>query len=167
LLKIDVEGIQDTVHELRKFEPELYKQFQKDLKNEPGVQEVITAIKSRVPVVSPLSGMEHSGRTRFEKPKVRVSLRPSVRLNFSNQRSLLKIEAVSPSNAVGFEILDIVGRGPNSGTAKARGMLSKLTVPASRYVWRGFEERREAINKAVVSVIDRYAKMVNVKLRIK
>ena len=166
MIKIDVEGLEDAVYRLRQFEPELYKQMQADIKSEPGVQEVITGIKSRVPVVSPLSGMVHNGRTRYETPKVRVASKVSARLSRAGERSLVKIEAVSPSDAVGFEIIDIVGRGQNANTPKARGMLSKLPGSASRYVWKGFEERRESINKAVVAIIARYSEKVNIKLKV-
>ena len=134
----------------------------------------LSAIRSRIPSVSPLQGnqfgyggMNHSGRTSYKIPKVSVSATPSKRLDFANQRSIVTIQVRSPKNGVGFEIIDMVGRGKDANTSKAQGMKKKLGGSPSRYVWKGFEQRREAITKAVVNILDRYAKIVNVKLKVK
>lgn len=173
MLKIDVVGLENTVYELKKFEPELYKQMQKDIKTEPGLQEAVSAIKSRIPTISPLQGNEfgyggmiHNGRTSYAKPTVSVSSKPSMRLSMAQQRSLVKIEVKTPATGVGFEIIDLVGRGKNANSRRARAMQDKLGGSPSRYVWKGFEERREGINKAVVAIIQRYSNKTNAKLRI-
>jgi hypothetical protein len=171
--KIDIEGVQDTIKILREFEPDLYKQLIKDIKNEPGMNAALSAIRSRVPSVSPLQGnqfgggMNHGGRTSYKVPKVSTSVTPSRRLDIANERSIVTIQVVSPKNGVGFEIIDMVGRGKNANTRKAQGMKSKLGGNPSRYVWKGFEERREGITRAVVSILDKYAQIVNVKLKVK
>jgi hypothetical protein len=172
--RIDVQGVQDTISTLRKFEPELYKQLIKDIKNEPGINQVMSGIRSRIPTVSPLQGnqfgyggMIHSGRTSYKIPKVSTSVTPSKRLNFANERSIVTIQVVSPSNGVGFEIIDMVGRGKNANTRQARGMRQKLVGEPSRYVWKGFEERREGVTRAVTNIIQRYSETVNVKLKVK
>lgn len=173
MLKIDIVGLENTIYQLKKFEPELYSQMTKEIKTEPGLLEVVSGIKARIPTVSPLQGNEfgyggmvHNGRTSYAVPKVGISSKPSVRLNMAQQRSLVKIEVTSPPNAVGFEIIDLVGRGKNANTRKARGMTGKLLGSPSRYVWKGFEERREGINRAVIAIIQRYSTKVNVKLKV-
>jgi hypothetical protein len=172
--KVDIEGVADTVRQLRNIQPELYKKMTAEIKNEPGLKDAISAIKSRIPTISPLQGNEfgyggmiHNGRTSYRPPKVGVSFRPSVKLRGSAEKSLVTIVTSTPSDAVGFEIIDLVGRGKNAGTPKARGMIRKLGGTPSRYVWKGFEERKEGIQKAVVAIIDRYSQIVNVKLRTK
>jgi hypothetical protein len=172
--KIEVEGIQDTISILRKFEPELYQQLIKDIKNEPGLNQVMSGIRARIPAVSPLlgnqfgyGGMNHNGRTSYKVPKVSTAVTPSKRLNFANQRSIVTIQVVPPKNGVGFEIIDMVGRGKNANTRKAQGMKKKLYGDPSRYVWKGFEERREGITRAVVSIIEKYSDTINVKLKVK
>jgi hypothetical protein len=167
LARIDVQGVQDTISILRKYEPELYKQLIKDIKNEPGLNEAMSGIRSKVPSISPLSGMNNDGKTGFKTPKVSTSVTPSKRLNFANQRSIVTIQTVSPKNGFGFEIIDLVGRGKNGNTPKARGMISKLSGQPSRFVWKGFEERQEGVTRAVVSILEKYAKTVNVKLKVK
>jgi hypothetical protein len=174
MIRVDVEGLGATVRELKKFEPELFSQMRKEIINEPGVASVISAIKSKVPTISPLlgnqlgqGGMVHNGRTRYAIPKIRTYLRPSVRLGRGGtERSLIGFEAVSPSNAVGFEILDLVGRGPDANSRNAQGMLKKLKGEASRYVWKGYESRKEGVSAAVLAIINRYSNKTNTKLKV-
>jgi hypothetical protein len=166
MLQIDIEGLGATVNELKKFEPELFKQMKKEIANEPGVATVISEIKSNVPGVSPLRGMIHNGRTRYSIPKVRIFQRPRATLGRGgSERSLISFEAVSPGDAVGFEILDLVGRGPDANSRNAKGMLSKLEGQASRYVWKGYEKRKDGVSKAVLAIIERYSNKANVRLK--
>jgi hypothetical protein len=172
--KIDIEGIQETVFILKKSEPELLKKMSAEIKAEPGLNEAMSGIRSRIPTVSPLQGnqfgyggMNHNGRTSYGGARVSPSFKPSVRLDRGNQRSLVTIVTAPPKGSVGFEIIDLVGRGKNANSRQAQGMTRKLSGSPSRYVWKGFEERQEGIVKAVTAIIGRYAQMVNVKLRIR
>jgi hypothetical protein len=174
MLRVDVEGIGETVRQLKQFQPELYSQMKNEIINEPGVATVVSQIKSNVPTVSPLQGnskgqggMLHNGRTRYVIPQIRVYQRPSVSLGRGGtERSLIGFEAVSPGNAAGFEILDLVGRGPNANSRNAQGMLEKLEGKASRYVWKGYERRKDGVSRAVLAIVERYANKVNVKLKV-
>jgi hypothetical protein len=166
--RIDVQGVQDTISTLRKFEPELYKQLIKDIKTEPGLNQAMDGIRSRVPSISPLRGMmNHSGRTRYVVPKVAPSVTPSKRLNFANERSIVTITTTSPSSGVGFEILDMAGRSRSALSPQGRAMVNRAGGAASRYVWKGFEERREGVTRAITNIIQRYSETVNVKLKVK
>jgi hypothetical protein len=168
MLRVDIDGVGETVRLLKKFEPELYLQMKNEIINEPGVASVVSEIESNVPLVSPLRGMIHNGRTRYAIPKVRVYQRPSVRLGRGGaERALIGFEAVSPGNAVGFEILDLVGRGPNANSRNAQGMLKKLKGEASRYVWKGYEKRKDGVSRAVLAIIERYSNRKNVELRVR
>jgi hypothetical protein len=174
MLRVDVEGIGETVRQLKQIEPELYAQMKREIINEPGVASVISQIEANVPQVSPLQGnrlgqggMLHNGRTRYVIPKIRVYQRPTVSLGRGGtERSLIGFEAISPGNAAGFEILDLVGRGPNRSSRNAQGMLRKLEGNASRYVWKGYEKRKDGVSRAVLAIIQRYSNKLNVKLKV-
>jgi hypothetical protein len=167
MLRVDVEGIGATVNELKKFEPKLFAQIRKEIITEPGVASVLSSIESKVPKVSPLFGMLHNGRTRYVIPKIRTYVRPSAKLGRGGtERSLIGFEAISPDNAAGFEILDLVGSGPDANSRNARGMLSKLSGKASRYVWKGYEAKKEGVSAAVLAIIKRYTTKTNVKLKV-
>jgi hypothetical protein len=166
MLRIDAEGVQETVTQLRKFEPELYKQMQREIKSEPGLQEAMSGIRNNIPAITPLSGMMHSGRTSYQGATVKVASRPSARLDRGSQRTIVRIDTVAPSSGAGLVIADMVGRGRNAGSAKAQGMIKGLGGSPSRYVWKGFEERKEGINRAITRIISRYSEQVNTKLRI-
>jgi hypothetical protein len=174
MLRVDVEGIGATINELKKFEPQLFAQMKKEIVTEPGVASVLSSIESKVPKVSPLlgnrlgqGGMLHNGRTRYEIPKIRTYIRPSAKLGRGGtERSLIGFEAVSPGDAVGFEILDLVGSGPDANSRNARGMLKKVKGKASRYVWKGYEAKKEGVSAAVLAIVNRYTTKTNVKLKV-
>ena len=171
-IRFDVEGVRDTVALLRKIEPESVKALRAEITSEPGLQAAVSAIKSRVPTVSPLQGNEfgyggmlHNGRTSYKVPTVKAKAPLYTRLRGMNEKSIVVIDVESPKNGVGFEIIDMVGRGPNANTKKGRGMLEKLPGNASRYVWKGFEQRASGIQQGINRILDRYAEKVNVRLR--
>jgi hypothetical protein len=174
MLRVDVEGLGATVKELKRFEPELFKQMKKEIITEPGVASVLSSIQSKVPTISPLvgnklgqGGMLHNGRTRYAIPKIRIYIRPSVKVGRNgSERSLIGFEAVSPGDAVGFEILDLVGRGVDANSNNARGMLKKVKGQASRYVWKGYEARKEGVSAAVLAIVNRYTSKTNAKLKV-
>jgi hypothetical protein len=164
---IKVTGIKETMSELRKLDPELLKQMRKDIKNEPGLVNAVSAIKSRAPSISPLRGMIHNGRTAYAKPRVSTSFRPSVRLDRAKQRSIVTINTTPPKDAIGFQIVDMVGRGNRRGSRKAQGMQKGLGGRPSRFVWAAIEGKEAQLSGAVVNIIDDYSKKANVRLRIK
>lgn len=164
---IKATGIKETIAELKKLDPELLKQLRKDIKNEPGIVNAISAIKSKAPAISPLKGMLHNGRTGYAKPRVSTSFRPGVRLDRTKERSLVTINTVSPSNAIGFQILDLVGTGRKGNSAKARGMARRLGGQPSRFVYKAIEGKEAGMTQAVVNIIADYSKKANVRLRIK
>jgi hypothetical protein len=164
---IKATGVKETLIELKKLDPELLKQMRKDIKNEPGLISAVSAIKSNIPPISPLSGMMHNGRTAYKRAKVSTSFKPSVRLDRVNQRSIVTINTAPPKDGIGFQIIDLVGKGPRKGSRKAQGMQAKLVGLPSRYVWKAIEGKEATLSGAVVSIINRYSEKVNVRLRTK
>ena len=173
-IRFDVKGVQDTVTLLRKIEPESLKAMRKEIQTEPSLLAAVSAIKSRIPTVSPLQGTEfgrggmiHNGRTSYRPAKVTVRTSLNTNLRMANQRSIVVIDTSTPRDAVGFEIIDMVGRGPKGDSKKARGMKEKLSSDPSRYVWKGFESKQAGITQGVQRILERYADKVNVKLRVR
>jgi hypothetical protein len=164
-IKIDVEGVQETVRLLRRVEPELYKKLISEVKKEPGVASAVSGIRSQIPTVTPLSGMAHNGRTAYTGARASSNFKPSNRLDRGSQRAILTVGAASSGGGAGFEIADMVGRGPKGNSPKAQGMKRGLGGSPSRYVWKGFEKRKQGVEQAVFSIIQKYAAIVNVKLR--
>lgn len=164
---VKITGIKETVSELKKLDPELLKQMRKDIKNEAALVDAVSAIKSAVPAVSPLSGMMHNGRTGYGRPRVNTSFKPSVRLDIAKQRSIITINTTPPKDAIGFQIIDMVGKGARANSPKARGMASELGGQPSRYVWKAVEGKEDNLAKGVLNIIEDYSAKANVRLKVK
>jgi hypothetical protein len=164
---VSVTGIKETISELRKLDPDLLKQLRSEIKTEPGLVNAMSAIKAQAPAISPLRGMMHGGRTGYAKPKVSTSFRPSVQVDSPRERPIITINATPPKNAVGFQIIDMVGRGRKANSAKARGMQKRLGGRPSRYVWKAVEGKQQGLSAAVLSIINKYSAKANVRLKVK
>jgi hypothetical protein len=105
--KIRLEGVKETLRLLDAVQPGSIRELRKDIKRiaEPAV----TAIRSNLPPVAPLSGMTHYGRTRYAGALVKseVLLKDS---KVSQTSSLIRISVESPGLAAGLEIADMAGR---------------------------------------------------------
>jgi hypothetical protein len=105
--QIRIEGVKETLQLLDAVQPGSIRELRKDIRRiaEPAV----TAIKSNLPKTAPLSGMNHYGRTRFAGAQVKANL--NLRQHrLSNSHSLVRLEVISPGDAVGLEIADMAGR---------------------------------------------------------
>lgn len=164
--RIKVEGIEQTVAILRKTEPELLAKLRKEIKNEPGLQSAMAGIKSNIPPVSPLRGMINNGPKSYKGATVKPLVVTSTsRVASRGQTRLVTISTAPPASGVGFEIIDMVGRGARGNSPKAEGMKKKLGGSPSRYVWKGFESKQQGVSSAVLNIVEKYAAIVNVKLR--
>jgi hypothetical protein len=164
---VNITGLKETISELKKLDPDLLKQMRSEIKREPGLVNAMNAIKSEAPAISPLRGMMHSGRTGYSKPKVATSFRPGGRMGMSKEKSIITINTTAPKNAIGFEIIDMVGRGSKANSAKARGMQRGLGGKPSRYVWKAVEGKQQLLTQAVISIIKRYSDKANIRLRVR
>jgi hypothetical protein len=166
-VRIDVEGVQETLNILRRIEPDAIKELRKDIKNDPGLNGAISSIQANIPPVAPLSGMmNHNGRTQYRIPKVSTSFKSPRRTMTRQESSLITIVTSPPKDGVGFEIVDMAGRGTGARTARGRAMIANLAKKASRYVYPGFEQKEEGIVNGVNRILQKYADKVNVKLRV-
>jgi len=103
---IKVQGVRETLQLLDAVQPGSITALRKDIRRiaEPAV----SAIRSNLPATAPLSGMNHYGRTRFAGAKVSAVL--DARGSIYSNVSLVRIQVVSPGDAVGLEIADMAGR---------------------------------------------------------
>lgn len=166
-IKLDVEGVAQTLAAIRRIEPDGLTALRRDIKNDSGVNAAISSIESEIPVIAPLSGMmNHDGRTQYRTPRVTTSVRsPRVAMSRS-ESSLITLVVSSPKAGVGFEIVDMAGRGAGARTARGRAMIANLAKKASRYVYPGFEKKQENIVNGIKRILDKYAEQANVKLKV-
>ena len=166
-MRLDVEGVAQTLAAIRRIEPDGLKALRRDIKDDAGVLAAISSIESEIPVISPLSGMvNHNGRTQYRVPRVSVSLRSPRRAMSRNESSLITLVTSPPKSGVGFMLVDMAGRGSTGRTAQGRAMITALQKKASRYVYPGFEKREKNVADGVKRILDKYAAQVNVKLRV-
>jgi len=166
-MRLDVEGVAETLAAIRKIEPDALKALRNEIKNDSGVTAAISSIKSEIPTVAPLSGMaNHEGETRFTSPRVFISLRSPRRSMSSAESSLVTLVASSPKGSFGFELSDMAGRASGGRNARGRALLRNLSAKASRFVYPGFEKKEKNVADGVKRILDKYAEQVNVKLRV-
>ena len=107
MTSIKVQGVKEMIQLLDAVQPESVKELRKEIRQI--AQPVVSAIKSNLPSSSPLSGMNHYGRTRFAGAQVKAEL--AFGNSIRNQtRSLVTLVVQSPGDAVGLEIADMAGR---------------------------------------------------------
>jgi hypothetical protein len=85
----------------------------------------------------------------------------------NDKGSIITINTTSPKDAIGFQIIDLVGKGNRGSTPKANAMKSKLGGSASRYVWKSIEGKEPGMRRAALNIINDYANKANVRLKIK
>lgn len=120
--QIRIQGIKETLELLDAVQPGAIKELRRDIRRI--AQPVVTAIKSNLPTTSPLSGMNHYGRTRFAGAKVSAQLLLRGWGN-SDTIPLARLAVVSPGDAAGLEIADMAGR------------KSMMNGPALTYEYKG------------------------------
>ncbi len=107
MTSIKVQGVREMIQLLDAVQPDSVKELRKEIRQI--AQPVVSAIKSNLPSSSPLSGMNHYGRTRFAGAQVKAEL--ALGNSIRNQtRGLVTLVVQSPGDAVGLEIADMAGR---------------------------------------------------------
>ena len=105
--RIKIQGVKEMLQLLDAVQPGSIKELRKEIRQI--AQPAVSAIKSNLPTSSPLTGMNHYGRTRFAGAQVNTQLLLGNAIN-STTIPLVRIQVVSPSDAVGLEIADMAGR---------------------------------------------------------
>jgi hypothetical protein len=172
-------GVKETVKLMRQFEPQTLKDLRKNIRQI--AQPAVSSIKSNSPKVAPLSGMAGQGRTAYTTPKINLRITPSGKsFGFgSTTANLVALTATGSGNQSGFDIADMAGRANNPGkyrltrpfvdprtgqTVRRRingqgqnmiRVLQSQSGKASRYVYKGIEEKLPQIRVEVAKVLER------------
>jgi hypothetical protein len=85
-------GVNQMIRELKQIEPELYRQLRKDLIQD--VKPLYKAIRSNIPTIAPLSGMNNNGRLGWGKP-----VRVTAKINLKKRAGFSSLLTVKTTNA--------------------------------------------------------------------
>jgi hypothetical protein len=159
-MSIEVKGLQESLRTLGKLEPELKKEFAKN------VQRIVRPLKNtideRIPRSSPLSGWDHNGPKGWNPKKVAVrtdTRLPRRRPGSVGGSTLQVIKIVTKGSSVA--IADMAGKaGGNSSKAPAarqrpnfsRALTAALGEP-SRFMWRDIDRSVDEIAKQLEPLI--------------
>jgi len=177
-------GVKQMLNELKQVQPKVYNQLVKDIKK--AVSGAESKVRSEIPAIRPLSGMEHKGLSGWSSVKVTTRVTPNARGGSSGQPArLVQIEAKSVGKHYGFEMSDMAGRGSGSGRrasnmtrpyirngksisypkdGQGQRMINQLGKKASRYVYGPVENDLPAIQREVLKSLDTAALAINRKL---
>jgi hypothetical protein len=150
--------------ELMKIEPELKKQLVRDIKQiaEP----VQSAIKSAIPVVAPLSGLNNNGRLGWTPYKGKKPGAVSIVYRSGSKRTAPLVTSLVSVNvgSAGMTMIDVAGkRNPNGRNARGAALIRNLGKQPSRYVWPAAETALPAVEGKIEAVVAKYCRDWNIK----
>jgi hypothetical protein len=162
--EILITDIQKLQRELMKIEPELKKQLVRDIKQV--AEPVYQAVKSSIPTVAPLTGMNNAGRLGWtpssgKKPAdVRIVYRSGSKRTAPLVTSLV---SVNVGSAV-ISMIDMAGkRSPSGRTPQGRAMIRGLGRSPSRYVWPAAERSLPQVEGKIEAIVAKYCRDWNIK----
>jgi hypothetical protein len=166
-------GVRETLAEIKSIDKKLYFASVQNIKD--ATKPLQAAIVSEFAMGSPLSGMEHRGRTGWKTPKVTPKF-GGRKDKTVDEWGLVKIIFSSASG----QIVDMAGRAHSGGKTReyqykgkkrshaingqARGMLNQLGGSPSRYIWPTADMFRPMTNRAVLKAIEEVSRIVNKNL---
>lgn len=166
---VTVKNVKPVLAELKKFEPETFKQLRKEMRTD--VKPLVEKIKQRIPLQSPFltsirDGFTHSGRTAWNKTDPRsitISTPTSAR-----GRSASTVVMVT-QNSAAVSIADKAGmRGMNSGRQPRKrfniNIKGKLG-PSQRFGFRTAMQNFEMIKEIQDNIIEKIEKVTNSKIK--
>jgi len=190
--RLRVEGLEETLAILKTVEPDSIKEMRKEIRTVVVTSGAISAVKFSAPATAPMSGMVHSGPTRWGGVKS-VTTRILSRTSASQKKSIPLITIVaSGKDALGFDYAELAGirRRPPRARSKIRGsslrgqqagdgsialngqgdnfiavLEERVGKRPGRFAYRAVFQKRQAIERGSQVVLDRYAQSVNRKLK--
>jgi hypothetical protein len=112
--KVEVRGINEALKDMKKLDGEAIKALRKNLKT--AILPIAQKIAAQVPTQAPLSGMMHSGRTRWTGARARVSFTPAKIRKGTDLHPLVSIVLVGKGTGAGFDLAEIAGSRNNQFT---------------------------------------------------
>ena len=189
-----VEGLEETIKILKQVEPEAVKTMRKEIRTVVSGSGALSNVRMKTPSIAPMSGMEHSGKTRWGGVKsvtTSVSLRTVERKRGQRSYPIIKIVA-SNKDALGFEYAELAGirrrmararsKIPNTGlrgTVRGDGSIAlngqgdnfikvlkeRVGKSPGRFAFAAVFSKRREIERGSQQVLDKYAEKVNRKLK--
>jgi hypothetical protein len=192
--QLRVEGLEETLAILKTVEPDVIKEMRKEIRTIVTVSGAISAVKFSTPATAPLSGMVHSGPTKWGGVKsvtTRILSRTSAFKSGPKSVPLITISATG-KDSLGFDYAELAGirRRPPRARSKIRGtglrgqqagdgsialngqgdnfiamLEERVGKKPGRFAYRAVFEKRNAIERGSQVVLDKYAARVNRKLK--
>ena len=178
---VTLTGVPEVIRQLEIFMPNSVKEMKKEVKGIVGP--ALTKIDSNIPVVSPLRGMMHNGRTQYGGAKSNLAFPITKIIYNADVHPLVQIQVRSPKGAAGLLVADMAGRGSGKGrrastmsaeitkegiapyryrkNGQGQAMIRALSRKASRFVYPGVERSIPSMSLKTMAVLDRYAAKVN------
>lgn len=181
-MQASLTGSSEAIKELRKYEPNLYKEFRAKLKSElnPIIKPVQSDINSQVTteLQSTMPGMFHGGRSAWTGANINVSVT-------SNPKNLISIIGSGRSSKVGFNYAELAGieRRPPRSLSRAytingeprrhrvngQGLafndkLRREFGKPGRFMWIRIVKQKNRIENGVEQVAESYNVKVNRRL---
>lgn len=162
------ESIRSAIAKLKEVDPELVKEFKKEMRT--AIKPIAVAIADIVPPENspPLSGMR-SGYTRLRWAGVKgtVSITPGKKKGASRLVSIV----VQAKPDAGFKMAELAGSRSDGytpqGEAMIRGLRSRFPLPGSgkggRFAFTKFREERPEVVRIAVDIMNKYLDEVNRK----
>jgi len=159
----DIQGLKEMQRMLAGLDKKLVSALQREAKAiaKPGADQV----KSAIPSVAPLSGMNNRGRLGWNAgmPANKVTVRYSARRSrVAATTSLVSIRVDSPVAAM----IDVAGKGKGASTRKKSKAGDAMIVAlksrnVTNFAWPAVEQEIPRMNAEIRLVLDKYAAIVN------
>lgn len=166
-IKIDVPiiiGVQELLAELKRTEPELYKQARRDMIST--IRPMTEAIKGHIrgDVIGNLPTGFSRGRLGPSLRSIRVNARVSAR----KRKGLSTLASVRTTSAA-IEIADMAGRkNPSGNQASGAALIEFLNfrfgTRPSRFIWPLAEQYVDEVTEGLKRSVTKYSAMTNVRL---
>jgi hypothetical protein len=163
MTNVEVIGVKETIKELRQFDPEMRKQFNRDAKKiaEP----ILTDAKNRYPAKY-LSGMARTWSQRGRKlfPYTQRDAQRGVVFKIDTGRRATSILTVIQKNPAAA-IVDMAGKAGGTNTQGAR-FIAQLFGTPSRVMWPAAESQQEAVTNAMMDLVKEAAATVENRITV-
>jgi hypothetical protein len=194
--RVQVYGIPETIKELERLPNLMVNEARKGLR--VAVEPMKASIESYLPDAPPLmgrqfdrnGGMNHKGRTGWNRSAIKVTVRTSFsKRTQKNQSPLVSIWVGGKKGtygAAGLQIADMAGRRNKVRTSgetrpyaykggtrthairgQGRSMIDNLQGRPSRYVWKAAMLHMNTVQNSVLQSLDKVSKEVNKNLVVK
>lgn len=174
--RIEVLGLRETLMEVRKVDKALFFKIRAGIKNT--AESLADRVVMNVPMIAPISGMRHSGRTAWGQTTYKVKVTTAE----PNQYTANPLVSVA-FFGVGVNIADMAGRGggktrrqqtnnyswrgttrSHSVNGQGQAMIAALGKSPSRYIWPVAETAIPQVASNIGYLVDEYAAEFNSNL---